>query len=329
MKNISGIHQIKITIPDNPLEHINCYLIPGKDGWIMIDSGWYTEEAFESLLKGLENLGLTLKDIASIIITHIHPDHFGLAGRIRQKSPKTKLFMHQWEASMIDSRYVKVSELKDKMTLLLQSHGVPPVDSSTLESAYLPDLDSILVTFPDHILYGGEIISTGIVDLEVIWTPGHSPGHICLYEPENGLLFCGDHILPTITPNVSFNIQSGDNPLGNYIYSLTKLQNLPVKKVFPGHENPFTALKERTMQIFNHHDQRKVEVLRALDDKPHNAWEISSKIKWNTPVAWEELSALHMRSAVTETIAHLDLLRYEGKVRRIHKDLSIFYMINK
>jgi glyoxylase-like metal-dependent hydrolase (beta-lactamase superfamily II) len=329
MKITSCIHQIKIPIPDNPLKHINCYIIEGRDGWIMIDSGWYTEEAFNVLLKSLMDLGLTPKDISTIIITHIHPDHFGLAGKIKQISPKIRLFMHQWEASMIETRYVKVSELKDKMTLMLQSHGVPPVDSATLESAYLPDLDSILVTFPDLVLYGGEIIGTGMYDLEVIWTPGHSPGHICLFEPENGLLFSGDHMLPSITPNVSFNIQSGDNPLGSYLYSLNKLKNLPVKKVLPGHEEPFTSFRNRINQIFHHHDQRKFEVQRAIADKTLNAWEISSQITWNTPVEWEDLSPLHMRSAVTETIAHLELLRCEGKVRRIHKDTSIFYTINQ
>jgi glyoxylase-like metal-dependent hydrolase (beta-lactamase superfamily II) len=329
MEITSGIHQFKIPITGNPLEYINCYLIESRDGWLMIDSGWYTEEAFKVLLNSLKDLGLTLKDVSAIIITHIHPDHFGLAGKIRQVTPKIKLFMHQWEASMIESRYARVSDLKDRMTLMLESHGVPPVDSIELESAYLPALDSILVTFPDSILYGGEIISTGVFDLEVIWTPGHSPGHICLYEPENGFLFSGDHILPSITPNVSFNIHSGDNPLGNYLHALDKLRNLPVAKILPGHESPFTGLQDRIEQIFNHHDRRKAEVLGALTKQPHNAWEISSQITWDTPVAWEDLSPLHMRSAVTETIAHLELLRCEGKVCRIRKDTSISYTIKK
>jgi glyoxylase-like metal-dependent hydrolase (beta-lactamase superfamily II) len=328
MKITSSIHQIKIPIPNNPLEHINSYIIEGRDGWVMIDSGWYTEEAFQVLLKSLMNLGLTPKDISTIIITHIHPDHFGLAGKIKKLNPNIKIAMHQWESSMIEARYARVLDLKDKMTLMLQSHGVPPVDSAMLESAYLPNLDSIIVAFPDLILYGGEIIGTGIYDLEVVWTPGHSPGHICLFEPENGFLFSGDHILPSITPNVSFNIQSGDNPLGSYLYALNKLRNLPVVKVFPGHEEPFTNIRDRIDQIFKHHDQRKLEVQRAIADEPHNAWEISSQITWNTPVEWEELSPLPMRSAVTETIAHLELLRCEGKVRRIHKGVSIFYATN-
>lgn len=326
MKIATGIYRIQIPIPDNPLEYTNCYLIEGADGWLLIDSGWYTTESFNILIKNLKDLGLGLKDISKLIITHIHPDHFGLAGRIQQMSPGTKLLTHLWESSMIETRYLKVGELNDKMTQMLHSHGVPLINSTELKSDYLPDNNSILVTFPDLILFGGEIIHTGIFDLEVIWTPGHSPGHICLYEPQNKFLFSGDHILPVITPNVSFNILSGDNPLGTYFYALNKLRKLQVKLILPGHENPFTNLSKRIKQIFDHHEKRKIEVQNAIKETPHNAWEISSQISWNTPVDWEDLSPLHMRSAVTETIAHLEFLRCEGKALRIHKNQTIYYM---
>ena len=103
------------------------------------------------------------------------------------------------------------------MAALLQRHGVPNSDLPVLGSASMPALQFVTVTFPDRVLYGGETITTGVYDLEVIWTPGHSPGHICLYEPKNQLLFSGDHILPCISPNVSYHVQSGDNPLGDYI----------------------------------------------------------------------------------------------------------------
>ena len=212
-----GIYQLKVPIPDNPLGHLNCYLIEGKDGWLMIDTGWYTAEAFSSLETELKELGLTFTHISTMLVTHVHPDHFGLAGKIKQVSLRTQLLTHQWESALIESRYVKFSDLRDKMSVMLARHGVPPLNLSALESASMPALQFVTVTFPDHVLYGGEIISTGVYDLEVIWTPGHPPGHICLYEPRNRFLFSGDHILPCITPNVSYHVQSGDNPLGDYI----------------------------------------------------------------------------------------------------------------
>ena len=191
----------------------------------------------------------------------------------------------------------------------------------------MPALEFVSVTFPDRVLYGGEIISTGVYDLEIIWTPGHSPGHICLYELRNQFLFSGDHILPCITSNVGYHVQSGDNPLGDYIYALHKLENLPVTKVLPAHEHIFTDLPGRIQQIVDHHDKRKAEIQKAIAEEPHNAWEISPHITWDIPgLVWEQLPPLHRRAAVTETIAHLECMRWEGRVRKIIEGDSVYYV---
>ena len=326
MEIAPGIYQLKIPIPDNPLGNLNCYLIEGKNGWLMIDTGWNTTEAFNSLQMGLKELGLTLTDISTIIVTHVHPDHFGLAGRIKQVSPRTYLLIHRWESDLIESRYLKFSELRDQMSVLLERHGVPHLNLSSLDSASMPALGLVTVTFPDRTLYGGEIISTGLYDVEVIWTPGHSPGHICLYEPRNKFLFSGDHILPGITPNISYHVQSGDNPLGDYIHALHKLQNLPVSKVLPAHEDIFSDLRTRIEQIVIHHDRRKAEIQEVVASKPHNAWEISPSITWDTHIAWDKLPPLHKRSAVMEVVAHLECMRWEGNIERIIKDNRISYV---
>jgi glyoxylase-like metal-dependent hydrolase (beta-lactamase superfamily II) len=326
MKIGQGVHQLKVPIPDNPLGYLNCYLVEGKDGWLMVDTGWYTPDAFDSLEKGLRNLGLALTDIETIIVTHVHPDHFGLAGKIKQVSPKTELLTHRWESDLIEPRYVKFRALRDRMSDMLQRHGIPSSDVSALGSASLPALQFVTVTLPDRTLYGGEIIDTGRYALEIIWTPGHSPGHICLYEPENRFLFSGDHILPSISPNISYHVQSGDDPLGEYIYSLRKLQNLPVAKVLPAHEHVFTDLRSRIEEILVHHDRRKGEMLEVISQEPHNAYEISSRVKWNIPdKSWEQFPPLLKRGAVTETIAHLEYMRWEGDVVRIIEDDSISY----
>jgi len=119
--------------------------------------------------------------------------------------------------------------------------------------------------------------------LEVIWTPGHSPGHICLYEPQNQLLFAGDHILPKITPNISYHVQSGDNPLGDFLYALQKVQNLPVTKVLPAHEHVFRDLRGRIEEIRKHHDRRIEEIHRTIQEKPRVAYEIASQMTWDIP----------------------------------------------
>ena len=328
MEIAPGIHQVKVPIPNNPLGHLNCYLVEGKNGWLMIDTGWNAADAFNSLQAGLKDVGLTLTDISTIVVTHVHADHFGLAGRIKHISPRAELLTHRWESDLIESRYIKFAELRDKMAAMLECHGVPSSAVSALGSASMPTLEFVTLAFPDCVLYGGEVISTGVYDLEVIWTPGHSPGHICLYKPRNRLLFSGDHILPGITPNVSYHVQSGDNPLGDYIGALRKLQNLPATKVLPAHEHIFTDLRRRIDQIAEHHELRKAEILKALYNDTHNAWEIASRLTWNVPgQAWEQFPPLLKRSAVTETIAHLECMRWEGKVQKITKGKTIWYAL--
>jgi glyoxylase-like metal-dependent hydrolase (beta-lactamase superfamily II) len=325
MKVAPGIYQLKLPMSDSPLRHLNCYLIEGKDGWLMLDTGWHTPDTFNTLETGLRDLGLDVADIATIVVTHIHPDHFGLAGKIKHLSPRTQLLMHRWESDLIESRYINFANLRDKIGAMLQRHGVPLLNMSALQSASMPALQFVTVTFPDDVLYGGEIMNTGVYNLEVIWTPGHSPGHICLYEPQNKLLFSGDHILPSITPNVSYHVQSGDNPLGDYLYSLQKLRNLPVDKVLPAHEHIFSNLQGRIQEIVDHHNRRKGEIQQAIAKEPHNAYEISSKITWDIGLTWEQFPDLQKRFAVMETIAHLECMRWEGIVRRTVKGNSILY----
>ena len=326
MKVAPGIYQLKVPIPDNPLGNLNCYLVEGKEGWLMVDTGWFTPEAFNSLKTGLKDMGIALTDIATIVVTHVHPDHFGLAGRIKQVSPDTKLITHQFEADLIETRYIKFSDLRHKVGIMLRRHGVPSLELSSLGSSSMPALEFVRVTFPDSTLYGGEIIPTGRYNLEVIWTPGHSIGHICLYEPRNQLLFSGDHILPHITTNVSYHVQSGDSPLGDYLYSLHKLENLPVDKILPAHEDIFTDLQGRITELTEHHNNREAEIQQAILEGHRSAYEISSEITWNVPdFNWDNLPPLHKRIAVMETIAHLECMRWEGKVQRIIEDEFITF----
>ena len=328
MKVAPGVYQLKVPIPNNPLENLNCYLVEGKEGWLMVDTGWFTPETFDSLKNGLKDLNITLTDISTIVVTHVHPDHFGLAGRIKHVSPGTKLLTHRLEAVLIDSRYIKFSDLQHKMGAMLSRHGVPSLELSAFESSSMPALEFVRITFPDSTLFGGEIISTGIYNLEVIWTPGHSMGHICLYEPKNQLLFSGDHILPTITTNVSYHVESGDNPLGDYLYSLHKLENLPVEKILPAHEDIFKGLRGRITELEEHHNNREAEIQQAILKGFHSAYEISSQITWNIPdLDWDNLPPLHKRIAVMETIAHLECMRWEGKVQRIVEDDFVIFRL--
>jgi glyoxylase-like metal-dependent hydrolase (beta-lactamase superfamily II) len=324
-----GIYRIQIPLLDDVdslLSFVNVYLIEGTQGWLLIDTGWYSPKTQAVMQTALKSLQLSFTDIRTIVITHSHPDHFGMAGRIKHLSPKTEMLMHPWESALIESRYIKFSEPQEKMSALLESHGVPPAQLNALESAFMPALEFVTVTLPDHILYSGEIIHTGIYDLETIWTPGHSSGHICLYEPKNQFLFSGDHILPSISPNISYHILSGDNPLGDYFYALGKLMNLPVAQVHPGHEYPFADLKGRVNALLKHHLERENEIQKIIGRRSCTSYEVATRINWEVPdITWDQFPPMEKRLAVTETIAHTEHLRWEGKLKKTITDHHILY----
>jgi len=313
-----GIYQLKMPLSNDFLDHVNCYLVEGKDGWLMVDTGWCTPGAFDFMEKELKALGLSLRDISTILVTHVHPDHFGLAGKIKQASPGTRLLTHCWEAELIESRYIEYDALQAEMGHMMQCHGVPSADIVALKSASMPFLKLVAVVPPDRTLYGGEIVSTGTYDLEVVWTPGHSPGHICLYEPQNQFFFSGDHVLPSISPNVSYHVHSGGNPLGDYLYALRKIQNLPVARVLPAHGRVFTDLRGRVQEIVSHHNQRKSDIRKIIRSEARNACDISGRLSWNVPgMDWDQFPPLQKRLAFMETLAHLEDMRWQGEVTRL------------
>lgn len=325
MEVIAGVHQLKLAIPDNPLGYLNSYLVQGDKGCLLVDTGWNTDEAFQQLVEQLKALGLSLNDISTVVITHVHPDHYGLAGRIKQNCP-TRFAFHLWEKALIESRYINFAELQSKIGRFLLSHGIPERDVASFQTASQPTLDYVSVAWPDEVLYGGETLDIGDFHLEVLWTPGHAPGHICLYEPTRRLLFAGDHILPTITPNVSYHLQSGSNPLGDYLNSLQQLRRLPVDLILPAHEHVFTDLEPRIDQIVSHHEERKQQVLDLITSGPKTAYQIAGGLPWNVGGdVWARLSALIQRFAVMETISHLEALRMDAQARRFIRDSTIFY----
>jgi glyoxylase-like metal-dependent hydrolase (beta-lactamase superfamily II) len=189
-------------------------------------------------------------------------------------------------------------------------------------------LKFVTPTMPDTTLYGGETITCDDFSFEVMLTPGHAPGHICLYEPDKKILFSGDHILPTITPHVGLHPQSGANPLGDYLDSLERLKKLEVKLVLPGHEQPFTEFRERIEGISLHHKLRNAEILAALDSDTKTAFELTTSITWLhdvNGVGWHKLVSWDKRMAILETLAHLEAMRAKGELDKFNRDDILYY----
>jgi glyoxylase-like metal-dependent hydrolase (beta-lactamase superfamily II) len=321
-----SIERLKLPMPlkDRSLTHINVYLVEGdsEHGALLVDTGWDSDDTFAYLKQALAD-----RPVGQIVVTHTHFDHYGLANRLKQYC-NARVYMHELERDIIQSRYINMDELLKEVALSLQVHGTPPDELDQLRAASLPMRQFVTPTPPDVTLHGDETITTGYFNFKVLWTPGHAPGHICLYEPDKKILLSGDHILPTITPHVGLHPQSGGNPLGDYLASLNRLKELEVKTVLPGHEQPFNTFRSRVEAIIQHHRFRNSQILGALNSKSKTAYQIAHEITWVDDingVSLDKLDHWNQRMAILETISHLEAMRANREVDSFSRDDIIHY----
>lgn len=327
---IPGIYRMQIPIHNNPLGFTNTYLIRGNDGYLLIDAGWNSREGFETMQSQLKELSLTFTDIRKIVVTHSHGDHYGLVPAIKERTD-AEVILHRCEKDMLLNRFAGIQQTMFDIEGLFRKHGAPDSDTPVHRPPPFVRKGMIEPLVPETTLEGGEIISTGEFNLLVIWTPGHSPGHICLYEEKNKLLFGGDHVLPGITPNISLVPHNGENPLGDFVKSLDILGLLDVEMVLPAHEEPYPDLKKRIREIKSHHQNRNNEILASLHNGPRTAYRISSAITW-VPTAggikFTDLAPMDRRMALLETLSHLKAMETDKELISYEENETTWYAIS-
>ena len=298
---------------DDPFATLS-YLVQTRDGWLMVDNGYNDKGAFDRLRQQLDSLGIALQDIRWLFLTHYHPDHSGLTQRIKEASG-ARVIIHQDDWNILRNA-VGSSDIwnLDGLVEWAKSLGVPPTE---LQRFY--DMASFGRQLfprglePDVVLQGEENTVAGEPHLRAILTPGHSPGHICLYDERNRVLFSGDHVLVEITPHISPSHLTSYNQLGQYLQALQKIRPLDVDLVLPAHERPFDYLARRVDEILDHHRQRLEEVLVGLSTHASTPWDLASAVHWDVG-QWDEMDATNRVLAVRETLAHLELLESRGQV---------------
>ncbi len=310
-----GLWSIPVPIPDNPLRYVLVYALELSGGGVaIIDAGWNTDDAWAALSDGLEEAGGSVSDVRAVLVTHIHPDHYGLAGRVRENSGAW-IGLHPADAEMLEARYIKTDDLLARMRVFLEDAGVPDTKLPDLNFASMMIRGQVTMAVPDVLFEDGATADVPGWDLKTVWTPGHSPGHVCFYSDRHRLLLSGDHVLPRITPNIGVHTQQFPNPLGEFLESLLKVQNLGVDEVLPAHEYRFADLRGRLDEIIVHHATRLAEIEQLLGENPGlTAWDISVRLSWSRP--WHEIADFMQRAAVGETLAHIVLLENHKRVRR-------------
>ena len=302
------LYRIEVPLPNSPLKELNSYVIKADDRNLIIDTGFNRSVCFEAMQKGLSALNIDLSK-TDFMITHMHADHSGLVARL---ATKTSIIYF----SRIDARVFDKDNNWQDMIDYAQINGFP--EDELMKALHNhPGFKYSPQTIPDfHLIDDGNIIEMGDYRLKCISTPGHTEGHICLYDEDKQILFSGDHILYDITPHIeswAYRI----NSLKNYMESLDKVYNLPINIVLPGHRNFFTDLTGRIDELKEHHKLRADEVLDVVESKTKNAYEIAAGMTWDIDCeSWSDFPVAQKWFATGEAIAHLRYLESEGRIKR-------------
>jgi glyoxylase-like metal-dependent hydrolase (beta-lactamase superfamily II) len=302
----ADLWSIPVPIPNNPLRYVNSYAFASGGGLVLLDTGWPADTAWEALVAGLASIGAGVTDVRGALISHMHFDHAGLIGRLREASGAW-IAMHPADSTVIaESALLDPGLMLERQVAFLRALGAPAE-----EATGSPWASQVLASMgrPDHELSDGDLADVPGWRLRAVHTPGHTPGHLCFVDERSQRLFAGDHILPRITPNISVHAVERVHPLADYLESLAKVRDLDVDEVMPAHEWRFRGLAQRADDIAVHHERRLTELLAAIAANPDaTSWDLAGQLTWSR--SWDQYSGRMRVSAVTETAAHvLELVR--------------------
>jgi glyoxylase-like metal-dependent hydrolase (beta-lactamase superfamily II) len=317
-----GIYEIFLPLPMRPTI-INVYLVDCHGAWALIDTGMNTADSIAALEDAFLQAGTKLENLNVLFGTHHHVDHFGASKTIKRRSQATAL-LHRFERDRIERMlsFGPPSSRPDAVEFF-RLNGFP-IDKHPPEGMrpmwFGSDMYSPLEE-PDRYLNDGDVVPVGDRLFEVIWTPGHAPGHCVIYLRKEKVMIVGDHLLPKITPHVGLYPSAPDgNPLGDFINSQLKVQRFDVELVLPAHGGVFQDHRHRANQLIEHHRYREAEMLDLCRRKPKCAFEVASQVFGD-----EERPIMHVMAATFETLAHLELSRIEGRAKRIDRDGLALY----
>ncbi|MEV0000235.1 MBL fold metallo-hydrolase [Streptomyces sp. NPDC050848] len=335
-----GVWSIRVPIPDNPLGHTLVHVLDTDRGPVLIDTGWDDPASWTELTDGLVALGTSVRDVHGVVITHHHPDHHGLSGQVREASGAW-IAMHAADTAVVRrTRESEPGTWLDYLARKLAAVGAPEEHTAPLLAARasgrrastLPGLRSAL---PDREIVPGELLDLAGRRLRAIWTPGHTPGHVCLHLeeehparlPGHGRLFSGDHLLPGISPHIGLyedpDDASNTDPLGDYLDSLERIGRLGVAEVLPAHQYAFADAAGRVRELLDHHEERLTGLLDLLAT-PLTPWQLAERMEWNRP--WDQIPYGSRHIAVSEAEAHVRRLVKLGRAEAVAGTEPVTYV---
>lgn len=302
-----GIRRVTLTLPTRP-GHVHAYLLPGEDGWTLVDTGVGLSDAKETWAAELAQAG---GRVETIFVTHFHPDHVGAAADLHELTgaPVVQGVLDYAQCELVWGNPL----WSERLLEWFQLHGTPPQVTGELvgqSSVYRPFIryqrDPILVD-------AGERVD----GWELIAAPGHADGQLCLLR--DGVLVAADHLLGRITPTVGLWPASRPDPLGDYLAALDRTIELAPRIALPGHGEPIEDPAGRARELKAHHAERLDATVAALGEDPQTGYQLSFAL------FGADLPAAGRRFAIAETLSHLERLVHETAAVRSEHGGSVTY----
>ncbi|MDW7673358.1 MAG: MBL fold metallo-hydrolase [Bacillota bacterium] len=315
----ANLYRIEIPLPNNPLKSLNAFLIRGGGRNLLIDTGMNRPECLEVMEAALRELEVKLED-TDFFITHMHADHSGLVGTLAQDTSKIY-------ASQIDAEVMNNNLLWDKMRIFIKLGGFPLEEYQQAIKLHPGYKYSTKKKIDFTIVKDGDLLTIGEYRFQCIETPGHTTGHLCLYEADKKMLISGDHILGDITPNISL-WSDEEDPLSDYLASLDKVSTLKIDITLPAHRSLINNCQGRIEELKQHHQERAQEVLDVLAQGGRTAYQVAAGMTWDmTYKSFQEFPIPQKWFATGEAMAHIKYLEVNGKVKRQEGKEQILFLL--
>jgi glyoxylase-like metal-dependent hydrolase (beta-lactamase superfamily II) len=307
----SDLWSIPVPIPNSPLRYVSSYAFATRGGLVLLDTGWNADESWQALLDGLNVLGASPQDVRGVLVSHMHFDHSGLAGRLRDASGAW-IAIHPADRAVLNNMSTLDPGIAvEREAAFLRRLGASSAEAAAAVGTAANFAQFTTVAVPDRELNDGDVADVPGWQLRAVHTPGHTPGHLVFVDELSQRMFAGDHVLPRITPNISLQPGGPEHPLADFLASLRKVRDLDVDEVMPAHEWRFRGLAERVDGITAHHERRLAELLAAMAANPDaTPWFLAGQLHWSR--SWDQYSGRMRIMAVTETAAHVNELVRRG-----------------
>jgi glyoxylase-like metal-dependent hydrolase (beta-lactamase superfamily II) len=326
-----GVLRLQLPISMPGLGHVNCYAMEDDRGFALVDPGMPGPEPWDALIGRLQGADIPLERVHSVIVTHSHPDHFGGAARLRKESG-AEIVTHEQFKVWWDPRE---ADAEDPETADNPQDGTGPWErplpwggerihapQDETWMAHREQMRSVLsIPRPTRRLEDAQVVSFARRDWVALHTPGHTMDHLCLFDPVEGVVLSGDHVLPSITPHISGSENSADDPLALFFDSLDRVAKLDGVTIgLPAHGHPFTDFAGRVDDIKTHHDERLAKLTAASHEigEPASVHDLMQHLFSERAWGW---------MAESETFAHLEHLRLSGRAESHWEDGRLMYEV--